>query len=432
MKHRKLFSAVLVSSLLLLAGFASLTACSRVIHRKTTIDIMYWGDTEEIAIIEELASMIEKKYPSIKIKLSHSNPGGEYMSKLFSRVAGGNPPDIAFVEVNIWPAFYSKGAFIPLNDFIENDPDFNLTDYFPEVVDRFTVGGQVYVIPRDVAPFAVIYYNKDLFDDAGVKYPRDDWTWSEFIKTAKKLTRSNVEGKIEVYGFYTWAWLNFVYEAGGRLVDSVKHPTRFLLDQPEFFGGVKFYYDLYALYRVSPSPTDLANFGMSVKDMFSSGKLAMYGSGIWETPTFRHIKAFDWDVAPFPKGPGGQWWATGGSGYGILRGTKHPKEAWLVLKELAGDFGQIQLAEKGLAQPAKISIAYSKHWAKSPKKPLHKDFLNWAVKKAIYYPFLENWHEIDARIGLYVSKALNGDMDISRALEEANEEANKLLQEVLK
>ena len=141
--------------------------------------------------------------------------------------------------------------------------------------------------------------------------------------------------------------------------------------------------------------TALANLGMGVDMMFASGRLAMFLSGIWETPLLRNYK-FKWDVAMFPKNKTGvRAFGTGGSGYGILRSSKHKKEAWEVIKALTGPEGQARLAERGLAQPARIAVSESEHWATHPAPPANKKMLNEAVKYIVFDPFHPRWREIE-------------------------------------
>ncbi|MBU1077333.1 MAG: extracellular solute-binding protein, partial [Spirochaetes bacterium] len=145
------------------------------------------------------------------------------------------------------------------------------------------------------------------------------------------------------------------------------------------------------------------------------GKLAMFNSGIWETPRLRKIRDFDWDVVMFPKGPVRRAFGTGGSGYCIVSTTKHPKEAWEVLKALAGDWGQEMLATQGLAQPANKRIAQGKHWALSKEKPLNKKMLNEAVDYAIYEPFHPKWQEAQEK---YLLQGLDSFFDNAITAEE--------------
>jgi len=395
---------------------------------KTPIKVACWGTPEELRIITSAVAEWQKDHPDIDVRIEHTNYG-DYVSKILTRIAGGTPPDIIFTEVDIFASFYEKAAFMDLTPLIQSDPSFKIDDFFPEVVKRFTRDGKIYCIPRDTAPFACVFYNKDLFDEAGIPYPNDDWTWQDLLETAKKLTRIS-DGRVEQYGFYTWAWQNFVFSNGGNLVDDVDNPTRCTLDEPKALEGLQFYADLVLKHRVTPSQTSLKNLGMQVIQMFMAGKIAMFGSGVWETPMLRKINTFDWDVAMFPKGPGGvRGFGTGGSGYCILKTTKYPKEAWEVLKALSGDYGQIRFADEGLAQPANRVISEGEHWAQSPKLPLNKKMLNEAVKYVTYNPFNPNWRMV---MDLYLNPELDlvftGDETAEQAIRKVTPKINKLLQ----
>ncbi|MCM8793790.1 MAG: sugar ABC transporter substrate-binding protein, partial [Candidatus Omnitrophica bacterium] len=370
----------------------------------------------------------QKEHPEIKIELEHT-PFAGYVNKILTRIAGGAPPDVICVEANLFVSLWSKGIFLNLNPFLEKDRDFSLRDFFPEVVKRFTVEGKVYGIPRDTAPFACVYYNKKIFAEKGIPYPTDDWTWQDLLEKAKALTEYDAEGRPIRYGFYGWAWQNFVYSQGGALVDNVEKPRRSLLDTPESIEGLKFYVDLIHKYKVSPAPNALMNLGMGVQMMFMTGRLAMFSSGIWETPILRKAKDFDWDVVMFPKGPKGiRAFGTGGSAYGILKTTKYPEKAWEVVKALTDERAQTILADSGLAQPANRKIAESKHFALDDKLPLNKKMLNEAVKYVIYEPFHPHWREINE---LYIVPELemvfNGQRTVEEAIFKIVPEINKLL-----
>jgi ABC-type glycerol-3-phosphate transport system substrate-binding protein len=343
-----------------------ITGCGPATPKKPTIKISIWGGTDEIDTLGHIIDEWEKEHPEVNAKLDHI-PAGSYTNKLLIRIAGGTAPDIMFVEVNIFVNFWAMNAFMDLKPFIEKDPDFDLDDFFPEVVERFTRDGKIYCIPRDTAPFACVYYNKKLFDEAGIPYPTDDWDWYDLLDKAQKLTKKAEGGRITQYGFYGWTWHNFIYSNGGGIVDDIENPKEFMLNRPKAIEGLKFYADLINKYEVAPSPIEFGNLGMGAQQLFMSQKLAMYQSGFWESTLFRNIKDFEWDVAMFPKGPTGiRRFGTGGSGYCILKSTKHPDLAWDIVKRLSSEEAQMALAEMGLAQPAIKSIAMGPYFAGSP------------------------------------------------------------------
>ena len=394
------------------------------------IRVAFWGGPEEIELVHQTIADWQAAHPNIHVILEHTPGGSAYTSKLLTRIASGTAPDIMFAEVTLFVPFWAKGALLDLTPFVESDPEFNLKEFFPEVVGRFTDDGKVYCIPRDTAPFACVYYNKNLFNEGGIPYPIDEWTWADLLDKAQNLTHTE-NGHITQYGFFTWAWENFIYSSGGNLVDDVETPTRLTLDSPESVRGLEFFSDLIHKYKVAPTPMAMGNLGMGAQQLFMTGRVAMYASGVWETPILRKIKDFDWDIVLFPKGPTGiRRFGTGGSGYCVLSGTHHPREAWEVVKALSGDRGQELLAQAGLAQPAKRTIADGPAWAGDPNPPAHKGILNEAVAHTVYEPFHPRWREIRE---LYISPAfdliLSGQEPVQKVVSDLVPVVNKIFAE---
>lgn len=363
-----------------------------------TVKVAFWGSPDEIEIITSSLNPWQAAHPDIQIDLEHT-PFQGYAQKVLTRVAGGVAPDVIAAEVNMFVDFATRGVLMDLAPLAEKDASFDRSDFFPEVLDRFTYQGQLLAVPRDTAPFACVYYNQDLFDREGLPYPTDDWTWSQFLELAQRLTKRDAEGRATQYGFYGWAWQNFVYGNGGSLVDDVRRPRRATLDDPKTIAGLQFYADLINKHRVMPTPVALANLGMPVDIMFSSGRVALFLSGFWETPTLRHHK-FRWDVVMFPRNDAGvRGFGTGGTGYAMLKTTKNPEAAWEVLKALSGPESQAELARRGLAQPGRISVAQGPAFGgDTATPPANRKMLNDAVTYARYDPFHPKWREIEAKV----------------------------------
>ena len=362
----------------------------------TPIKVAFWGSPEEIEIITHSISDWQQAHPKIKIVFEHT-PYSGYDSKMLTRIAGGAAPDIIATEVDYFVTFASKNVLEDLTPMISQDQNFSSKDFFPTILDRFSVDSKIFALPRDIAPFACVYYNKQLFDEAGLAYPTDDWTWDDLLRLSRALTKKDDRGRITQYGFYGWAWQNFIYGNGGGLVDNVKKPTRTLIDDPKSIQGLQYYADLINLYNVMPTPVALANMGMGVDLMFSSGRLAMFLSGIWETPGLRNYN-FKWDVAMFPKNAQGiRSFGSGGSGYAILKSSKHKQEAWEVIKALTSAAGQQRLAEKGLAQPSRSALSEGPAWAQNDSPPSNKKMLNEAAKYIQFSPFHPKWREVQEK-----------------------------------
>jgi multiple sugar transport system substrate-binding protein len=396
------------------------------------VKVTFWGGPEEIDIITHSIADWQKEHPEINVIFEHT-PYTGYDSKILTRIAGGAAPDIIATEVDQFVTFASKNVLEDLGPFLDQETPgtFSRNEFFPKIFERFTVQGRVLGIPRDVAPFACIFYNKKLFDEAGIAYPTEDWTWDDLLRSARAMTKKDAGGRTVQYGFYGWAWQNFIYGNGGALVDDVRKPTKTLLDDPKTIEGLQFYADLINLYEVMPAPVALANSGMGVDLMFASGRLAMFLSGIWETPNLRNYN-FAWDVAMFPKNSKGiRAFGTGGSAYAILKSSKHKKEAWAVVKALTGAKGQEELARRGLAQPSRKDVAQGPYWAGDKNPPANKKMLNEAVNWIVFSPFHPHWREIEEKyLKPKLDLVFNGKKTAAEIARELTPKINELLKEV--
>jgi ABC-type glycerol-3-phosphate transport system substrate-binding protein len=392
------------------------------------IRIMHWGGQQEIAVISNILKEL-KKEKGIDAEQDRAPSGNPYMEKVLTQIAGGSPPDVLFVEVNNFKEFALRGVLEDLTPYIENDKTINIKDYYPEIIDRFTTDGHLYVIPRDIAPICVVYYNKKIFDEAGVQYPTDDWDWNQFLEIAKKLVKKDAKGNVIQFGYLDeWPiWEVWAYTNGGRLVDDVKNPKKCVMDSKETIEGIQFRADLIHKYKVMPLPAQIVYSGtFDSSGMFMSGKVGMFYSGIWKTPFFREIKNFDWDVVTFPKGPKGKRnFPTGGSGYAIVKQSKNKKEAWEIVKRLSGVQGQKDLASIGLLQPAIKELAESPVFLDGV--PKHKDIVLKAVPDIIFYPFYEQWDEINVSyIAPAMDKVWNNKESADKAMKKLVPEINKI------
>lgn len=423
-----LFFALIGSLTLLISGCGGKSVDAAGEKKPVEIRVAFWGGPDEVRIISGVISEWQKSHPDIVVRLEHT-PYRGYVDKLLTRIAGRSSPDIICTEVDLFVTFQSKDVLLDLTPYITKNAVFNIREFYPEIIKRFTVNGKLYAIPRDTAPYACVYYNKKLFDEEGLSYPTDDWDVFDMLEKAKKLTKLDKNGRVTQYGFYTWAWPNFVYSFGGGLVDDVNKPKRCTLDSKESLAGLEFYSDLINKYKVHPTMTAMTNLAMGVQGMFMTGRLAMFASGIWETPGLRKINDFEWDVAMFPKGPKGiRAFGTGGSGYCILKDSKYPDEAFEVVKALTGRQSEARLADTGLAQPAIMDITESEHWSLNNNPPENKRMLNNAMKYVIYEPFHPSWREAEE---LYINPELdlvfNGDKPVADAVKSFIGKVNGLL-----
>jgi ABC-type glycerol-3-phosphate transport system substrate-binding protein len=385
----------LMVGLAVFLGALLATGCSRM--EKPVRVSVFTTDPLLIKILSDTIQNIQTKYPDIKIQVENI-PYNSYQDKLTVEMAANDAPDIISVEASKFSDMYLRNAFEDLTPYFDRDK-MDRKDYFSSILQRFSPGGEIYALPTDIAPIGLLYYNKKVFDEAGVAYPTSDLQWPEpFLSLCKKLVKKDAQGKIIRWAFadpYGPSADIYLLSNGGYFMDSETNPTRLAMDSPQALQAFQFRWDMMYTYDVSPTPKDISNFnfGNGAEDMFLNGQVAMMCSGIWHTPHFLE-KGLDFDVVEFPKGPKGlRGWGSGGSGYAIWKGCKDKEKAWKVLKEIASADLAAKLAGTGMIQPALVKVANSDAFLKSPG-PKNKKILLDMPKYSHFAPFIKNWEEV--------------------------------------
>ena len=370
-----------------IALFFCLIACLVQAADPITLRFAVWDGDEASKALKAELGRFEAAHPNIKIKFERVD-SAQYQQKLLAQYAAGVAPDVAMMDPGNFQSFALRGAFYDLGEFIDKTPDFKLSDYYPSIVKAHSLKGKLYVLPRDIAPIAVVYINKKMLKDAGVGELDGKWTWDfvahpedgdhDFMTVLQKLQKKNDKGKAVAWG-YVPGWPGImvdmaVFGQGARYTNDDEDPSKLNFDDPRVLKAFQWYADLTLKSNLVPTSFDLA--GTNARQLFTQQKVAMFHNGIWEAPQLRKEIApvdkggFEWDcvIAPGYRN-GKRAYPTGGSGYAILSSTKHPKEAWELTKWMAGPPGMIAMAKAGIAQPAIRKLALSSVWIPGPNTP---------------------------------------------------------------
>lgn len=342
-----------VHSLPMALGFAALigTGClysckdegeNRGEESRTTLTWMIGVDyTKEM--LEGLIQRFEQLHPEIDIKPIWV-PALQYYPKLKTLIAAGQPPDL-FTCGDVWIA-YQLPFLYDITNFVQRDAlQIHLEDIYPELLDACKWNDRYYFLPRWFN-ISLLYYNKSLFDEAGVAYPTEDWTWNDYIKAGRALTQKGRDGRVEIWGSkitHLWwgEWLILVRQSGGRLFNE--ELSQCLLDTPEAIRGLQFYFDKVYRHGFAPAP------GYGPDRGFASGKIAMdFGGHTGDWVTYNDIPSLNWDIEILPEGPvtrrGGELAI---DAIGISKSTKHPSEAWEFVKFMSSPESIQRHVERG-------------------------------------------------------------------------------------
>lgn len=393
------------------------------------IELRYytWDDASGIKFINQVVKSFTAKHPNITVKVESASYG-DYWQKLQTMVASQTAPDIIHINPDYLAVFANRGALLNLNTFIKNDKEFNIQDYYAEIIKVHQINNKLFVLPRDVAP-SVLFYNEKMFRDAGLPTPYEyykegKWNRETFLKAAQKLSKPDVQQYGVTFETMWHRALQWVWQNKGNAFNSVDKPTRCLLNSKNAVAGYQFAADLINVYHVSPSPR-LTQTQTST-ELFSTGKVAMDINGAWMIPAYKNIKAFKWDIAPLPQGT--VWGdVTGGSGPSVYSKTKHPKEAWELSKALAGPEAQSLFAEAGYIVPTLKSIFDSKSFLQSDAAPKNRDIFLEVQKYAKIPVLTEKYMEINDIIQKQLDLVWLGEQSAKEAMQKAVPEINKIL-----
>jgi len=194
---KKLFFILVMVSLLLAACGSKPAATNGPVE----ITFTMWGAPEELAVWQAVVDDFHKANPNITVKVDVSD-WDSYWTKLNTLIAGGTPPDVFAMDAPLFMDWQNRGALLNLQPYIDADPAF-LSGIYPQTLSAYKTADGYYGLPRDFQTI-VLFYNKDMFDAAGVEYPTSDWTYDDMLAAAKKLTLDkDNDGKIDQYGIWS-------------------------------------------------------------------------------------------------------------------------------------------------------------------------------------------------------------------------------------
>lgn len=291
------------------------------------ITVFGWGGGEELQTRKEATEVFRKLYPKVKVKEIWL-PANEVDTKLDAALAAGNAGDVIMMSPD-WRGLRSKW-FEDLNPYVERD-GLDLASLLTPGVDEGYVqpDGKREGMPTTASDF-MIAYNKKIFDDAGVPYPTDDWTWDDFAEIARKV--SSGEGANRIYGIVThWILQSFapmIY--GGRPYND--DWTKQQLDDPRVIKGYQLFGDLV---KDGAMPDDAASKAMPMDQMFAAGRAAMYPMGLFEASTIAKAVGnnFEWGIVMPPRDPEGRTVNIKfQTGFAMNKDSKNKEAAWAYIK----------------------------------------------------------------------------------------------------
>lgn len=421
---RKLFYFIFISTLFVGCAApiqpATSEGDSAISTPSGTISFLIFGDPAEKAAYDELVSAYQTDHEQVSVELIHVPSQGDYRRRLAADFVGGTPADITLINYRRYAPFAAKGVLEPLGPYLAKSTLIKESDFYTESMTPYYWNGTLICIPQNLSSL-VVYYNKKLFDEAGIDYPSDDWNWEEFLETAKALTKDNDgDGESDIYGLGTEATIfrvaPFIWMNGGDLVDDPANPHALALDTPEARGALEWFIDLQVTHHVVPDFVKEQAEGSESR--FIGGRLGMFLNSRRGVPTYRQIEDFDWDVAPLPQGK---------SRAGILHAdafclssaSQNKSAAWSFIEFANSVEGQTILAKSGRTVPSLKTVAESAAFLDPNAKPANSRIFLDTIPFIRAVPLMETWVDIESVTSEELEFAFHGGATLDAAIDAA-------------
>jgi multiple sugar transport system substrate-binding protein len=375
---------------------------------KPPITISLSADGEELKLYEEVARAYEGSGGG-KVTVNGIGDRKDFLARLTSSFAARRPPDAFLINHRFAGGYIERGVVEPAGPRLGDDEK----DFYPVALDAFRSGGAVQCVPQNASSL-VVYYNRDLFEGAGVALPSSGWSLETLRDAAAELTGGKVHG-VGVEPSVIRA-APFVWSSGGEIVDATDAPTKFTFDAPAAKPGLE------ALLSLAASGPDAEEVeSKALDERFLSGELAMFFSSRREVPTFRTITDFDWDVAPFPSIDGNSTTVLHTDGWCLSKGAK-VDAAWDFVRFATGPGGSKILARGGRTVPSLTSVAQSPDFLDASAPPASNQVFLDGIEHMKRLPTTANWEKVEERANEALEQAFYGRSSLGAALRKIADE----------
>jgi sn-glycerol 3-phosphate transport system substrate-binding protein len=381
-------------------------------------------------LIDQFAADFEKENPGIKVKPIYSGSYQESITKALTAVKSNDAPTTSVLLSTDMYTLIDEEAIVPFDPLIKTPEDEAwLKGFYPAFMENSQTGGKTWGIPFQRSTI-VLYYNKEMFKDAGLDPNRAPATWKEMAEYAQKLTKRDASGKVTQWGvqipasgFPYWLFQGLTTENDVQLMNAAGTETYY--DKPAVIEALQYWMDLTSRYKVHPE--GIVEWGTTPKDFFER-KVAMIWTTTGNLTNVKNNAKFDFGVAMLPanKRRGSP---TGGGNFYLFKQAKPDQQAaafkfikWITSPARAAQWG-IDTGYVAVRPDAWATPVMRKYMAEFPPAAVARDQLQYAVA------------ELSTHDNQRVTKALNdglqagltGTKSAEQAMKDSQREAERLL-----
>ena len=362
---------------------------------------------------DALKAMIDEfrlVYPNITVDLQTVGYD-DYFTQLQTKVVGGNAADVFELNFENFVSYASEGVLLDISGMIGDTSGFN-----PTALNAFNFQGTQYGVPNSFSN-VVLIYNKDLFDQAGIAYPSDSWTWAEMLDAAKTIRSLSSE----IFGLYRPISFHEFYKGvrqngGALLTDDM---SSFTVNLPQNVETLETMIGWVNDSNVMPSDAQMG--GMGDWDLFISGRLGMIVTGIWAFNHYTENCDFAWDIAIEP-GNTNKASHFFSNAYVVNKDTAHPEASVALASFLAGsrEAASIRVAASWELPPVTYTDILDAYLSISP--PANRKAVFDSLNYLCTPPVVRQQAEMQDIIGKHLGNALSGSVSAQEALDACQQE----------
>jgi multiple sugar transport system substrate-binding protein len=383
------------------------------------------NESFEYLSIKRMVDEFHQQNPNINIELQYVNSDNA-LQKATVAIQGNQQPDISYQYGTNMAQLATSPALVDLTDRV-HEAGFNWDDFYPGEQAVATVDGKIYGVPALVDNLAVVY-NKDLFKQAGLDEPGQDWTWDELRSDAKALTDQSKQqfGLVfpaDASETMVWQYIAMLWAAGGDILTSDGKEVAF--NQPP---GVRALQTLADIYADGSMYLDFQPDSGKYGQLFNSGKIGMLITGPWDLSGFPDVH---YGVQFMPSfDPGGNHQTIAGPDNWVIfdNGQERVDAAWKFLSFMTSPEQVLQDSLDTSHLPTRASVAdmdeFQQFFTKYPGTEVFVDNLNNVLKAR---PQIPEYPRISAALGQALVAAIQGKQTPQAALDQAAEQGNSFL-----
>lgn len=383
-----------------------------------SVTVRYFTFSAAPDYLEELDTIIaafETENPTINIEVTTA-PFADYFTLLQADVVSGDAPDVFELNYENFVTYASNGTLLNIDEYLSGE-----APYYPRALEAFQYNGEQLALPETFST-VLLFYNADLFDQAGIEYPTTEWTWDDAVVAAEAIGALGddfwgIYSPVQFWEFYKKAAQN------GECAFFNEDMTESTINSEACVATLE---TMVSFMSNGYMPTAAELSGVSDSELFLSGKLGMLVTGIWMFGAFADAE-FAWDVQiePAMNQHAHHFFA---NGVAVSATTANAEASALWAEFLtASETAATVRVESGWELPALDQPEYFESYL-TQTPPANRAAVFMALESPVTPPVIERQNEMQDGVNALITQVVDGELTAQEALDQAKALLDELIQ----